>query len=84
MVLRMPLVVWASILWVAVAGAFGVILLYRFLITVKEHDQLFIGPAEMQRAADHRRDVNRVAAGFGIASLALLIAIILMWALGRP
>jgi hypothetical protein len=73
---------WALVSWVALAGIFGVILLYRVLISYQEQDELFMHPAEIRMTVEHIRLVNKIAAGFGIASAASLLLIGAGWALG--
>ena len=75
-------VIWALIVWVPVAGTFGVILLYRTLIAYKEQDELFMGPAEIRRTLTHIRHVNRMAALFGAASALSLVLIVAAWSAG--
>ena len=74
--------VWALIAWVAVAGTFGVILLYRMLISYKGRDELFVGEDEVRRALEHMRHVDRMARLFGGASAVSLAAILAGWSLG--
>ncbi|MGE5646682.1 MAG: hypothetical protein ACM336_12910 [Acidobacteriota bacterium] len=74
--------VWALIAWIAVAGTFGVILLYRVLISFKDRDELFVGEGEMRRAVEHVRHVDRMARLFGGASAVSLAAILAGWSLG--
>ena len=74
--------VWALIVWVPVAGTFGVILLYRTLISYKEQDELFMSPAEIRRTLSHIRHVNRMATLFGGASAVSLVLIVAGWSAG--
>ncbi len=74
--------VWALAVWVAVAGTYGVILLYRVLISYKDDDELFMSPAEVRSTLGHIRHVNRMASWFGVASAVSLALIIAGWAFG--
>ncbi len=80
--LGIPVLVWATFFWIAVAGTFGVLMLFRFLTTVRERDMIFMGPAEIREARHHMRQVTRLAKGFGWASAILLILIALTWISG--
>ena len=73
---------WALVSWVTIAGIFGVILIYRVLISYKEQDELFMHPAEIRMTVEHIRHVNRMALGFGIASGVTLALIVAGWACG--
>jgi hypothetical protein len=75
-------VVWALVVWVTIAGTFGVILLYRRLIAYKDEDELFMSPPEIRRALDHLRHVNRMALLFGAASAITLALIVAGWSAG--
>ncbi len=75
-------VVWAFATWIAVAGTFGVIMLYRTLISPKNQDELFMGASEMRRTLDHIRHVDRMARLFGVASAASLVLILAGWSAG--
>jgi hypothetical protein len=75
-------VIWALIVWVALAGTFGVIVLYRILISYKDQDELFMGAAEIRHTLDHIRHVNRMAVLFGGASAISLVFILAGWSLG--
>jgi len=59
-----------------------VTLLYRTLITYKRSDELFMDAAEIRYARDHRRDVDRMARIFGIASAVWLVLIGVCWLTG--
>ncbi|HVX67776.1 MAG TPA: hypothetical protein VHA11_14290 [Bryobacteraceae bacterium] len=74
--------VWALVVWVSIAGTFGVILLYRRLIAYKDEDELFMGPSEIRRALEHLRHVDRMAKLFGAASAIALALIIAGWSAG--
>jgi hypothetical protein len=74
--------VWALVVWVSIAGTFGVILLYRRLIAYKDEDELFMRPPEIRRALDHLRHVNRMATLFGAASAIALALIVAGWSAG--
>jgi hypothetical protein len=78
----MRYLVWALGAWVSVAGTFGVIVLYRVLISYKEEDELFMSPAEIRNTLDHIRDVNRMILLFGTASAVSLVLIVAGWSLG--
>jgi len=75
-----------QVLWVAVTLIFGVLLVYRYSLTSKEEDQLFLDPTESRLEEEQKRimsRLNRVAPftkGFGFASLALLLTILGVWA----
>jgi hypothetical protein len=73
--------VWALVVWIGIAGTFGVILLYRILISYREQDELFMRAAEIRNTLDHIRDVNRMAVFFGAASAISLVLIVAGWLL---
>lgn len=78
--LGIPYLVWGLIVWAALAGTFGVILLYRLLISYRPEDESFMGLAEARAALDHVRHVNRVAIAFGAATAGLAVLIAGAWA----
>jgi hypothetical protein len=78
--LGIPYLVWGLIGWAAIAGTFGVILLYRLLIAHRPEDESFMSPAEVRAALEHVRHVNRMAVGFGALTVGLLVAIAGAWA----
>ncbi len=74
-----------EVLWVAITLVFGALLAYRYSLTSKEEDQLFLEPSDSGLDAEQKRiqsRLNRVAPytkGFGFASLALFLVIGGVW-----
>ncbi len=75
--LGMPLVFWGWVAWVAIAGVFGLLVWFRVLFTVKESDELFIGPAELERTAQNRHQITVLAKIFGGVAGALLVVLVI-------
>jgi hypothetical protein len=75
-----------QIAWVVITVAFGALLVYRYSLTSKEDDQLFLEPGdatlqeEQQRILSRLKRVTPYTKGFGFASLALLLVIGAVWA----
>jgi hypothetical protein len=67
--------------WIGIAVTFGVIVIYRILISYKEEDAFFMNAAEIRNTLDHIRDVNRMAVLFGAASAISLVLIVAGWLL---
>jgi hypothetical protein len=79
--LGLPALGWALVAWGAITGTFGVVIVYRLLISHRPEDEAFMGPAEIRTTLEHIRQVNRVAIGFGAASALALVLIGAAWAL---
>ncbi len=72
---------WALFVWAALAGTFGVIMLYRMLISYRPEEETYMSAAEIRQTRAHLRQVNRAAIAFGAAAAAVLIAIGVAWLL---
>jgi hypothetical protein len=79
MYLGISYVGWGMFLWAALAGTFGVIMLYRMLISYRPEEETYMSAAEIRQTRAHLRQVNRAAIGFGAAAAVLLIAIGAAW-----
>ncbi len=82
--LGLPLLAWLGVVWIALAGTFLVLLLYRVLIRVHEEDAVFLRPGEMLLAQRHLREIDSILKGLGYASAGLAAAIAAAWAFGLP
>jgi hypothetical protein len=80
MYLGISYVGWGMFLWAALAGTFGVIMLYRMLISYRPEEETYMSAAEIRQTRAHLRQVNRAAIGFGAAAAVLLILIAGAWA----
>ena len=66
------------VVWAVITGLFGVLAIYRSLISMKEDDQLFLSAGESKIEAEQKEIIiklNRITPwtkGLGFASLGLL------------
>lgn len=79
--LGMRYLLWALAAWIGIAATFGVILVYRILISYKKQDELFMKAAEIRNTLDHIRDVNRMAVFFGAVTAIWLVLVLVGWLL---
>ncbi len=70
---------WLWILWAAVTLCFGIVMIWRSLVGLKEEDVVILNPAEDKQAGEQQDTINKVmrltrwAKGFGYSSLGLLL-----------
>ena len=74
-----------QVLWVAVTLVFAVLLAYRYSLSSKEDDQLFLDPAEARLEGEQKRITSRLdrvapyTKGFGFACLVLSLIMLGFW-----
>jgi hypothetical protein len=77
--LGIPVAVWAAILWIAVAGTFGVLMYFRALVGGSVREELLMSPEEARWTSHQLRLIDRFAAGFGLASVFFLLVVAGLW-----
>jgi ABC-type nickel/cobalt efflux system permease component RcnA len=76
---------WLWILWAAVTLCFGIVMIWRSLVGLKEEDVVILDPAEDKQADEQRETIRKVmsltrwAKAFGYSSLALLLVTGSLW-----
>ncbi len=80
--LGISLLGWAGMLWIALAGTFVTLLVYRVLIRVHDEDRPLIAPGELRQAGRHLREVDAILKGLGWAAIVLAMAIAAVWVFG--
>lgn len=73
------------IAWAVVTSVLIILLIYRNILSDREDDQIFLGPAEEHMAAEQREVISRITAlstpitTTGVASAVLALVTISLW-----
>jgi hypothetical protein len=76
---------WLWILWATVTLCFGIVMVWKSLVSLKEEDVVILDPAEDKQAYEQQETIKKVmrltrwAKGFGYGSLALLLITGSLW-----